>query len=120
MNILLVEDDAFLADMYMTKFLRLGYKIQVVHDGVTALKKIKKEKPQLVLLDIRLPLKNGFEVLKEVKKDKATQNIPVILLTNAAQPEDKERGLKLGAEDYLIKAQLTPQEVVDKVKKLIG
>ncbi|TRZ81398.1 response regulator [bacterium] len=118
MKILLVEDDKFLSDMYVTKFSKLGYEIETAYDGEEGIRKIKKIKPDIILLDIRLPLKNGFEVLRETKKDQKTKNIPVILLTNLGQKEDIEEGLKLGAVDYLIKAQFTPQEIVDKVKRI--
>jgi len=119
MKILLAEDDRFLSDMYVTKFSRLGYNIDIARDGEEAIKKIPKFLPDVILLDIKMPLKDGFDVLKIIKGDEKTKNIPVILLTNLGQKEDIERGLKLGAVDYLIKAQFTPQEVVDKVKKVI-
>ncbi len=118
-KVLLIEDDKFLSDMYVTKFSKLGYRIETAYDGEEGIRKIKKIKPNIILLDIRLPLKDGFEVLREAKKDQKTKDIPVILLTNLGQKEDIEEGLKLGAIDYLIKAQFTPQEVVDKVKKII-
>ena len=117
-KVLLIEDDKFLSDMYVAKFSKFGYEIETAYDGEEGIKKTKKIKPDIILLDIRLPLKDGFEVLKEVKKDQKTKDIPVILLTNLGQKEDIEKGLKLGAVDYLIKAQFTPQEIVDKVKKI--
>ena len=119
-KILLVEDDPFLSEMYLAKFLSLGYNIDVAHDGVEALKKIRRIKPQLILLDICLPLKSGFEVLEEIKSRKDTKNISVVLLTNLGREEDRIKAMKLGAVDYLIKAQFTPQEVVDRVKKIIS
>jgi DNA-binding response OmpR family regulator len=118
MKILLIEDDKFLSDMYVTKFSQLGYAIETAYDGEEGLKKAYKIKPGLILLDIKLPLKNGFQVLEELKENIETKNIPVILLTNLGQQEDVEKGKKLGAVDYMIKAQFTPQEVVEKVKKL--
>ncbi len=118
MKILLVEDDKFLSDMYVTKFSKLGYEIEAAYDGEEGIRKIKKLRPDIILLDIRLPLKDGFEVLRETKEDQKTKNIPVILLTNLGQKEDIKEGLKLGAVDYLIKAQFTPQEIVDKVKRI--
>jgi DNA-binding response OmpR family regulator len=120
MKILLVEDDIFLSDMYVTKFSKLGYDIEAVYNGEEGLKKIKKIKPDIILLDIKMPIKNGLEVLEEVKKDKKLSDIPVVLLTNLGQKEDVEKGLKLGATDYLVKSQFTPQEVVDRIKKIIN
>ena len=118
MKILLAEDDTFLSDMYVTKFSRLGYDIDTACNGEEAVKKIFKIIPDVVLLDIKMPLKDGFSVLESVKKNKKTKDIPVILLTNLGQQEDVDRGLKLGAVDYLVKAQFTPQEVVEKVKQV--
>jgi len=117
-KILLIEDDKFLSDMYVTKFSKFGYKIETAYDGEEGIRKTRKIGPDVILLDIRLPLKDGFEVLKEIKKDQKTKDIPVILLTNLGQKEDIEKGVKLGAVDYLIKAQFTPQEVVDKVRRI--
>jgi len=119
MKILLIEDDTFLSDMYVTKFSKLGYNISAAYDGIDGIKQAKKIKPEIILLDVRLPLKDGFEVLKEIKADDNIKNIPVILLTNLGQKEDIDKGLKLGATDYLIKAQFTPQEVVDKVRQIV-
>ena len=119
-KILLIEDDAFLAEMYLTKFSRLGYDIDVAYDGISGMKKIKEDKPDLLLLDIKLPFKDGFEILKEIRKSKDFKHLPVILLTNLGQREEIEKGRKLGANDYLIKAHFTPQEVVNKVTRLIG
>jgi DNA-binding response OmpR family regulator len=118
MKILLAEDDTFLSDMYFTKFSKLGYDIDTARDGEEAVKKILKSLPDVILLDIKMPLKDGFDVLKIIKENEKAKEIPVILLTNLGQKEDIERGLKLGAVDYLIKAQFTPQEVVEKVKQV--
>jgi DNA-binding response OmpR family regulator len=118
-TILLVEDDTFLAGMYVTKLELEGYRVVLASDGEQAVILAKKEIPNLMLLDIVLPKKSGFEVLKEVKAHAETKQIPVILLTNLGQKEDVQRGLKLGAIDYLIKAHFMPSEVVAKVKRLV-
>ncbi len=118
-SILLVEDDSFLAGMYVTKLELEGYRVVLASDGEQAVAMAKREVPQLMLLDIVLPKKSGFEVLKEVKADATTKNIPVILLTNLGQKEDVQKGLQLGAMDYLIKAHFMPSEVVAKVKRLV-
>jgi DNA-binding response OmpR family regulator len=119
-TILLVEDDTFLAGMYVTKLELEGYRVVLASDGEQAVNLAKKEIPDLMLLDIILPKKSGFEVLKEVKAHLETKQIPVILLTNLGQKEDVQRGLKLGAADYLIKAHFMPSEVVSKVKRLVN
>ncbi|PIR71849.1 MAG: response regulator, partial [Candidatus Nealsonbacteria bacterium CG10_big_fil_rev_8_21_14_0_10_37_25] len=83
------------------------------------IKKIKEEKPDLVLLDLILPGIDGFEVLSKMKEDLALAQIPVIILSNLGQKEDVERGLKLGAVDYLIKAHFTPGEIIEKIKNAL-
>ncbi len=118
-RIALVEDDPFLLSMYSTKFGLEGFKVLSANDGVKGIELITKELPDLVLLDVLMPKKNGFDVLKEVKKNPKTKNIPIILLTNLNQAEEVERGMKLGAVDYLIKAHFMPSEVVDKIKKAL-
>jgi len=83
------------------------------------LKKIKEEKPDLILLDLILPGIDGFEVLTKMKEDPELSKIPVIILSNLGQKEDVERGLKLGASDYLIKAHFTPGEIIEKIKNIL-
>jgi len=117
-NLLIVEDDVFLADLYKTKFSMEGFKVYVAYDGEKGLELAKKNSPDVILLDLVLPKMDGFSVLEGLKKEKKTTAIPVILLTNLSQKTDVERGLKLGAVDYLIKAHFMPSEVVDKIKKL--
>lgn len=119
-KILLVEDDTFLAGMYVTKLSLEHFQVVLATDGRQGLKMSKEEKPDLVLLDIVLPKMDGFQVLSGIRKDPATAKMPVILLTNLGQKSDVDRGLSLGANDYLIKAHFLPSEVIAKVKKLIG
>ena len=85
----------------------------------TGLDQAKKIDPDVILLDIILPQMDGFTVLKALKEDKATKNVPVVLLTNLGQDGDVKKGLELGAVDYLIKANFTPAQVVDKVKSVL-
>ena len=118
-TVLLVEDDVFLAGMYQMKLELEGYKVLVAQDGEKGLTLAKKNKPDLILLDIVLPKLNGFEVLKKIKKSKVLAQIPVILLTNLSQKEDVKKGLELGASDYLIKAHYLPSEIVKKIKNQI-
>lgn len=118
-HILLVEDDVFLASIYQKKFEMEGFKITVVDNGEKVLAEAKKKIPDIILLDILLPKKDGFAVLSELKGDAATKKIPVIMLTNLGQKDDVEKGLAVGANDYLIKAHFKPSEIVDKVKKVL-
>jgi len=119
-KILLVEDDPFLLSMYATKFETENFEVIAAEDGDKGLKLAAQELPNIILLDILLPKKDGFEVLKGLKGNKITHNIPVILLTNLSQKNEIEQGLSMGAEDYLIKAHFMPAEVVEKIKKVLG
>jgi CheY-like chemotaxis protein len=115
-KILIVEDDSFVKDIYHTKLSQEGYEIVEADNGVEALKKVKENKPDLILLDIIMPYMNGIEVLRELKKDENLKDIPVVLLTNLSQKEEINEGLALGAKDYLIKSHFTPTEVLEKIK----
>jgi len=113
-KILLIEDDPFLIDIYSTKFKEVGYNVMVAEEGETGLKKIKEEKPDLVLLDIVLPNFTGWEILRKV--DKKTK---IIILSNLGEKNEIEKGMKLGAAKYLVKAHYTPTEVVAEIKKIL-
>lgn len=118
-HVLIVEDDTFLSNIYQTKFNMEGFKVSAAENGEAGLSDVKKKKPDIVLLDILLPKLDGFGVLKGLKEDPEVKDIPVILLTNLGQKDDVQKGLDLGASDYLIKAHFKPSEVVDKVKKVL-
>lgn len=118
-KILLVEDDPMISTMYQTKFSMEGYTIEVASDGAMGLEKAKEMVPDVILLDIILPKLDGFAVLKEIKADASTKKVPVILLTNLGQDDDVRRGKELGANDYFIKSNHTPAEIVAKVKTII-
>lgn len=115
-KILIVEDDKFLRELISQKLVKEGYDISEAIDGEEGIKKVKEEKPDLVLLDLILPGADGFEVLSRIKADPALAPIPVIILSNLGQKDDIEKGLKLGAVDYLIKAHFTPAEIIEKIK----
>ena len=118
-RVLVVEDDTFLAGMYLTKFGLEGFTVELASDGREGVKKAKEWKPDIMLLDLVLPVMDGFTVLETVRNDPDTKTIPVILLTNLGQKSDVERGMKLGASDYLIKAHFMPSEVIEKVKRFL-
>ncbi len=118
-KILLVEDDTFLAGMYVTKLTMEHFEVELATDGLLGLSKAETTRPDLILLDILLPKMNGFEVLKRIKAQPELQDIPVILLTNLGQKSDVSQGLDLGAADYLIKAHFMPSEVVAKIKRYL-
>jgi len=118
-TILIIEDDKFLRELIVQKLIKEGFEISEAVDGEEGMKKVKEEKPDLVLLDLILPGVDGFEVLARIKEDPVLAAIPVIILSNLGQKEDVERGLKLGAVDYLIKAHFTPGEIIEKVKNIL-
>mgnify|MGYP001579939363 CR=1 FL=1 len=118
-HVLLVEDDAFLANIYKTKFEMEKFKISLADNGEAGWEEAKKKKPDIILLDILLPKMDGFAVLEKLKADNELKQIPIILLTNLGQKDDVEKGLELGAVDYLIKAHFKPSEVVEKVRKVL-
>ena len=117
--VILIEDEEMLSNMYETKFVKEGYQIKKALDGETGLKLSQEEKPDLILLDIIMPKLDGFSVLRKLKEDPKTKDIPVVLLTNLGQDEDVKKGTKLGAVGYLVKANLTPTQVVDKVREYL-
>lgn len=119
-SILLVEDDNFLVDIYQKKMEMEGFKVGTCDNGEKCLVSVKKKKPDLILLDILLPKLDGFAVLEKLKSDPATKDIPVLLLTNLGQKDDVQKGLDLGAVDYLIKAHFKPSEIMDKIKKVLS
>ncbi|MFA5360325.1 MAG: response regulator [Patescibacteria group bacterium] len=119
-KIFLIEDDSFLLSMYATKFEIENFKVIMAEDGDKGVRLAAKEMPDIILLDILLPKMDGFEVLGEIKANPKIAKIPVILLTNLSQKDEIDKGLKMGAADYLIKAHFMPSEVVDKIKKLLN
>ncbi|MBU1131098.1 response regulator [Patescibacteria group bacterium] len=118
-KILIVEDDEFLLRMYVAKLEMEGYKIVTAVDGEKGVRLAVKEKPDLILLDLLLPKKDGFQALKELKANAATRSIPVIILTNLSQKKDIDRCFSLGIKDYLIKAHFVPSEVIIKIKRIL-
>lgn len=119
-TILIIEDDQTILSMYDSKFQGEGFEVLKAEDGNEGLKIAKKNQPDIIMLDIILPQIDGFTVLAELKKDKATKNIPVVMLTNLGTTEDQKKGKKMGAEDYLVKASLTPAEISEKIKKILN
>ena len=115
-NILIVEDDKFLRELIVQKVTKDGFNASEAVDGEEGIKKIREEKPDMVLLDLILPSIDGFEVLSLIRQDPGLSSIPVIILSNLGQKEDIERGMKLGATDYLVKAHFTPGEIIEKIK----
>lgn len=119
-KILIIDEDRFLRKIYKNKFTRAGFEFREAISGDEGLNKVYSEKPDLILLDLMLPKKSGFDILTELKRDKSTKKIPVIILSNLAQEEDIKRVLSLGARDYLIKTEVSLSEVIDRVKECLA
>ncbi|MFA6974156.1 MAG: response regulator [Parcubacteria group bacterium] len=118
-KIMIVEDDSFVMDIYHTKLEQENFEVIEAVNGVEAVKKLQEIEPDLILLDIIMPYMDGLEVLQKIKSDDRLKRIPVVLLTNLSQKEEVNRGLELGANDYLIKSHFTPSEVLEKIKNYI-
>lgn len=118
-KILVVEDDPMISSIYEAKLKADGFEVAIAVDGGKGLELARQDKPDLVMLDVILPGLDGFSVLEEIKKDKATKHIPVIMLTNLGTEDDKVKGQKMGALDYLVKASLTPGQISDKIKNVL-
>ena len=119
-KILLINDEKILVNLLKRKLTEEGYRVLVAQDGKEGLLKMRKTKPDLILLDMVMPKMGGFEVIKEVMKDKELREIPIIVISNSGQPVELKRIKELGAKDWLIKTEFGPQEVLDKVIKQIG
>ena len=115
-KVLIVEDDEHISRVYEIKLAKEGLTSITARDGEDAIAKIIAERPDLILLDLMLPKKDGFWVLEEMEKNPDLVKIPVIVLSNLGQQKDQDRALELGAEEYLVKVDTSIQEVIDKVK----
>lgn len=119
-KVLIVEDDNFVAEVYSTKLLEMGHEVRIAQNGEDGLKMIGEEKPDLILLDIIMPVMGGIEMLEEIKKKSEWNQIPVILLTNVGEKESVQKVRSLGVQDYLIKSHFTPAEVIEKIEAILG
>lgn len=106
--------------MYSIKFKQSGFLVEVAKNGEEALAKAKTLNPDVILLDIVMPKMDGFDVLRAIKQNNIAPSAAIFILTNLGQKEDVDRGLKLGANDYIVKAHFTPSEIVTKVRNFLG
>jgi len=116
-KIFIIEDEKILGEMYKLALESQGFEIKRIRDGESAIQEVKKEEPDLILLDLLLPRLKGEEVLKNLKEDQKTKDIPVFILTNYDTPEDREMGDRLGAEKYILKTSITPKEIGEMVEE---
>lgn len=120
-TILIIEDDIALSAMYKTKLTRDGgFNVLIAENGIIGWETVKKEKPDLVLLDIVMPGMDGKSVLKRIKNNEETKDIPVIILSNLGNKAEVGKRPLPGSADYLIKAECTPTEVIEKIRKVLG
>jgi len=119
-KILVAEDDEVYGKVYLNKLTKEGYQVILVKDGKEAVEMTKKEKPNLILLDIIMPTMDGFEALKIIKSDPETKNIKVLVMSNLGQESDMARAKELGAEEYFVKASISISELIEKLKRYVG
>ncbi len=119
-TILFIEDESVLQKSFEKMFKKEGYRTLSALNGDIGLNLTRKEKPDIILLDLILPKKNGFEVLAELKSDPETKDIPVIILTNLERTEDIDKALEIGATTYLVKTNYTLKEIIEKVEKILN
>ncbi len=121
-KILLVEDDPFLSSLLKNRLQKEGLEVALAKDGEEALNSLKSGKPDLILLDLILPKKSGFEVMEEIRNDPQmqSQDVQIIIISNLGQPEDISRGQELGAIEYFIKAKTSIDELVEKIKGFLA
>ena len=119
-RITIIEDDEILAKVLSEELEERGFKILRAKDGVEGLELVTDKKPDLVLLDLLIPRKNGFSVLEELKANPSTPAIPVIILSMLGHDDEIKKGLQLGANDYIVKSQHAAGEIVDKIEAFFG
>lgn len=119
-KILIIEDDKFLIKLYSDKLVREGFDVSMAISGEEGLGKVAAEKPDLVLLDVILPQKNGFDILSEIKLNPETKHIPVIMLTNLGQESDIKAGRELGAAEYLVKTDFSITKLAEMVRHVLA
>ena len=118
-KILLIEDEAVLGDVLLRKLKGAGYEAELIHDGTKGFARIVEWMPDLILLDLFLPLLNGFEILKQKKADLKIAGIPVIVLTNSIHPVRGTEVEGLGVSGFLVKSDVTPEAIINKIKALL-
>ena len=119
-RIIIVEDDSVLRDVLAEKLEKSGYIVDRAEDGMIAMEKIRMVKPDVILLDILMPRKGGIEVMEDINNDPALKGIPIIIISNSGQPVEIQRAQELGAREFLIKAVFDPNEVLEKVRRVLS
>lgn len=118
--VLIVEDDEFISDVYQRKLLLEGFEVALAKDGEEALRTIRERRPDLVLLDIMIPLKDGFQVLSELRVDAGLSDIRVVVMSNLSQGKDIAHAKELGALDYIVKSNIALPDMVQRIRKALS
>lgn len=118
--LLVAEDDQFYANLYRTKLEKEGFGVLVASNGTETLELLKKNSPNLIILDLVMPEMDGFEVLKKLREEKDLRDVPVIILSNLGQPEDIERAKELGVFKYIIKSNVSIHQMVESVEEALN
>ena len=118
-KILLIEDEKILAEMYRDKLTQAGFEVLLAFEAEEGLELVKKERPDLILLDILLPRENEIFFLTKLRNEPEVASTPVVAFSNYDDPEVKIKAAKLGTKEYLIKTNYTPQEIVEKIKEYL-
>jgi len=119
-KVLIIEDEVSLLDVLQKKLEKEGYQVFAACDGEEGLRQMEAVKPDVVLLDIVMPRINGMEVLQKMQQSESMSQIPVLIISNSGEPIEIDRALKLGAKDYIIKTEFDPQEVLEKMAKILA
>ena len=119
LKVLLVEDDPFLSNLLKVRLQRENIDVTLARDGDEAIKYLTANRPSLILLDLILPKKSGFEVLEKISTDPQLKDMPVIIISNLGQTSDIQRGKELGAIEYFVKAKISIDDLVGKVKEFL-
>lgn len=119
-KIAIIEDDSVISQMYRMKFEADGFEVQVANNGKDGVVLVKEFSPDMVLLDMQMPVMNGDQALKEIRKETWGKTVPVMILTNLGEEEAPKDIRSLGIDSYIVKADLTPRQVVERVKTTLG
>ncbi len=119
-KILIVEDDVFFRELLLKKFQKENFDVFIAKDGKEGFAYLESNSPDIIVLDLILPDLNGYEILSMLKREKKTKGVPVVVLSNLGQQEEMEKAMALGAADFLIKVNFTLEEIVEKIKQVLG
>ena len=119
-RVLIIEDDPLISRMYQTVFKFEGFDVDMARNGEEGIAKLKENRPVMVLLDIMMPKMSGIDVLKALKADPVTKDVPVVVLTNLSGTQDAEKALELGAVKFIVKSQNRPKQIVAQIKEILS